>query len=148
MDFGWLGKGVWPGGALEGCLRKDGNALFLDCYHYFVFCLSFFSKSSFNRFVVVITPFISRTAQDFGDHFSIISRMVRIPDIRFDHSQKSRGFGDHSYITTRIVEDSRHRTHTGGKDIWLDLLHHKQHNIYDSRIRRFGGSRSKIANVG
>ena len=139
---------VWEGGLAAGgfgrVFKEGRKRTFPGWLSLFSHFLSFLLSCVYHSVIVLI---ISRIAQDFGDHFSIISRMVRIPEINFNHSQKGRGFGDHSYFTTRMVEDSRHRTHTGGKDIWPDLLHHKQHNFYDSRIRRFGRSRSKIENM-
>ena len=93
--------------------------------------------------------------------FSSFPELLRISETIFLSFPEWSGFRRSFFIIPRRVEDlgiipfslpewSRIRDieHTGGKDIWPDLLHHKQHNIYDSRIRRFEGSKSKTVNVG
>ena len=138
--FWWSGKEVWLGVASEGCLRRDGNAPILDCYHFLSFCLL-----CFNRVVSFVYHafIISRIAQDFGDHFSLSflqngqdsgNHFLSFPD-------GSRIWGSFLYHCQN-GRGLRHRAHTGGKDIWPDLLHHKQHNIYGRSIEGFPKSKS------
>ena len=104
---------VWEGGLAGGRLggmftegrKRTFPGLLSLFYHVFMFFfimfLSFFLSFFYSCFCIILLSLliISRIAQDFGDHFSIISRMVRIPELIFSHSQKGRGFGDHSYIS-------------------------------------------------
>ena len=144
---------VWEGGlagfGLGGVFKEGHKRTFpglLSCLERVsTICVFVFYRVVYHCFIVfLLFPELLRSSEimllSFPEWSGFRRSCLIIP----------RRVEDLGIIPISLPEQSRIRDieHTGGKDIWPDLVHHKQHNICDSRIRRFGGSRSKIVNVG
>ena len=145
--FGWISGGLGRrsgrgGGASEGCLRKAGNALFLDCCNYFIVVLSCFycflsSLFIFYRFVLSFPEWlriseiifllfpewsgfrtscfvIPRRVGDLGIIPISIPEWSRIRDI--EHTQAAKIFGVISFITSSTTSTTRGSDDLGDPD--------------------------------